>query len=77
MESVYRFLKEAGVYYLSTSDGDQPRVRPFGTVHVFDGRMYIQTGKSKAVSAQLAVNPRFEICAVRGSEWLRVSGLLV
>ena len=76
MESVCRFLKEAGVYYLATTEGDQPRVRPFGTVHIFDGHLYIQTGRSKAVSAQLAANPRFELCAYRDGEWLRVSGVL-
>ena len=63
MERVYQFLKEAKTYYLATVEGDQPRVRPFGTVNLFDGKLYIQTGKVKAVSKQLAANPKAEICA--------------
>ena len=62
MESVVNFLKEAGTYYLATVDGDQPRVRPFGTVNVFEGKLYIQTGKSKAVARQLKANHKAEIC---------------
>ena len=77
MERTCRFLKEAGVYYLATVEGDQPRVRPFGTAHIFDGGLYIQTGKIKPVSGQLAENPKFEICAFKNGEWLRLSGELV
>jgi len=77
MERVYEFLKKAGTYYLATVEGDQPRVRPFGTVNIFEGRLYIQTGKSKSVSKQLSVNPKAEICAFRGGTWLRVAGELV
>jgi len=71
------FLDKAGTYYLATVEGDQPRVRPFGTVLLYDGRLYIQTGKVKPVSKQLAVNPRAEICAFCEGTWLRVSGELV
>ena len=73
------FLKDAGVYYLATVDGDQPGVRPFGTVLVDDGKLYIQTGKVKPVSMQLAANPKAEICAFDGETgtWLRVSGELI
>ena len=74
---VVRFLKDADVYYLATMDGDQPRVRPFGTAHIFDGRLYIQTGKIKKVSRELHKNPKAEICAFKNGEWLRVSGELV
>ena len=77
MEKVYKFLKEAGTYYIATVEGDQPRVRPFGTIHIFDGKLYIQTGKRKNVSRQLAANGKVEICAMKGNEWLRVSGTLV
>ena len=77
MERVVQFLKEAEVYYLATVDGDQPRVRPFGTAHVFEGKLYIQTGKSKDVSKQLHANPKAEICACKGGDWLRVSGRLI
>ena len=65
------------IYYLATVDGDQPRVRPFGTVNVFEGKLYIQTGKVKDVSKQLHANPKAEICAFRNGEWLRVAGKLV
>ncbi len=77
MKTVYDFLKEAQVYYLATVDGDQPRVRPFGTVDIFEGRLYIQTGKSKEVSRQLQANPKAELCAFCNGKWLRVSGTLV
>ena len=77
MEKVVKFLKEAGTYYLATVEGDQPRVRPFGTAHVFEGKLYIQTGKVKDVSKQLHQNPKAEICAFKNGEWLRVSGKLI
>ena len=77
MNEVLEFLKSAGTYYLATVDGDQPRVRPFGTAEVFEGRLYIQTGKVKDVSKQLAANPKAEICAFKDGVWLRVSGELV
>lgn len=77
MQEVYEFLKNCGTYYLATVEGDQPRVRPFGTVDLFEGRLYIQTGKSKAVSRQLQANPKAELCAFTGGKWLRVAGTLV
>lgn len=77
MQEVYEFLKKCGAYYLATVDGDQPRVRPFGTVDLFEGRLYIQTGKKKDVSKQLQVNPKCEICAFADGKWLRVAGKLV
>ena len=77
MEKVCEFLKSAGTYYLATVEGDQPRVRPFGTAHIFEGKLYIQTGKSKSVSKQLAANPKCEICAFKDGVWLRVAAELV
>jgi len=77
MEKVYEFLKGAGTYYLATVEGDQPRVRPFGTVNVFEGKLYIQTGKVKPCSKQLAANPKAEICAFAGGKWIRVAGELI
>ena len=77
MERVCNFLKDAGTYYLATVEGDQPRVRPFGTAHIFEGRLYIQTGKVKPVSRQLLANPKAEICAFHNGTWLRVAGELV
>lgn len=77
MQRVCEFLKKAGTYYLATVEGDQPRVRPFGTAHIFEGKLYIQTGKSKPVSQQLASNPKAEVCAFHGSSWLRIAGELI
>lgn len=77
MERVCQFLKDAGVYYLATVEGDQPRVRPFGTAHIFEGKLYIQTGKVKPISKQLAENPKAEICAFHGGKWVRIAGELV
>ena len=77
MERVCNFLKEAGVYYLATVEGDQPRVRPFGTAHIFEGKLYIQTGKVKPTSQQLLANPKAEICAFHKGTWVRIAGELV
>lgn len=72
-EDVLRFLKKAGTYYLATLDGAQPRVRPFGTINEFEGKLYIQTGKKKSVSLQIHKNPKIEICAFKDGVWLRVA----
>ncbi len=79
METVCAFIKEAKFYFLATVDGDQPRVRPFGTVNIFEGRLYIQTGRKKNVSKQLARNGKVELCAYQPEKkcWLRLSGVLV
>ena len=77
MEKVVQFLKDAGTYYLATVEGDQPRVRPFGTAHIFEGKLYIQTGLSKNVAKQLLANPKVELCAFKDGTWLRVAGELV
>ena len=77
MQRVEKFLKEAETYYLATIDGDQPRVRPFGTANIFEGKLYIQTGKVKDVSKQIHANPKVELCAFKNGEWLRVAGTLV
>ena len=77
MKRVYEFLKKAEVYYLATVEGDQPRVRPFGTVNLFEGKLYIQTGKIKPTIRQLAANPKAELCAFSNGAWLRVACELV
>ena len=77
MERVCQFLKDAGVYYLATVEGDQPRVRPFGTANIFEGKLYIQTGKAKPTSRQLKVNPKAEISAFHNGTWIRIAGELV
>ena len=77
MQEVCEFLKKCGTYYLATVDGDQPRVRPFGTIHIFEDKLYIQTGKSKDVSKQIQKNPKVEICGFAEGKWVRVAGELV
>lgn len=77
MNEVYEFLKAAKTYYIATTEGDQPRVRPFGTVDIFNGKLYIQTGKCKDVSKQMHINPKIEICAFDGTKWLRVAATAV
>jgi uncharacterized pyridoxamine 5'-phosphate oxidase family protein len=77
MQEVYDFLKKANTYYLATVEGDQPRVRPFGTVDIFDGKLYIQTGKTKDVSKQIRANPKIELCAFNGESWIRVQAAAV
>ena len=77
IEKVCQFLDEVHTYYLATVEGDQPRVRPFGTILLYKDRLYIETGKVKTVSKQLAANPKAEICAFNGTKWLRVAGELV
>ena len=76
MQTVHDFLKKAGTYYLATTDGDQPRVRPFGTINLFEGRLYIQTGKKKDVARQINANPKVELSAFDGGTWIRVAATL-
>lgn len=77
MEKVYEFLKKCDTYYLATVDGDQPRVRPFGTVNIFENKLYIQTGKVKNVSKQIGNNPKIEICGMADNKWIRVEAIAV
>ena len=76
MQRVCDFLKEAGVYYLATVEGDQPRVRPFGTAHIFEGKLYIQTGHVKPCAQQLMANPKAELCAFHKGTWVRIAAEL-
>jgi len=77
MKTVLDFLKKAGTYYLATVDGNQPRVRPFGTINLFDGKLYIQSGKKKDVAKQIKANPKVELSAFDGEAWIRVAATLV
>ena len=77
MQTVLDFLKKAGTYYLATIDGDQPRVRPFGTINLFEGKLYIQTGKKKDVVKQINANPKVELSAFDGGTWIRIAATLV
>lgn len=77
MEEVCEFLKKCEVFYIATIEGDKPRVRPFGVVHIFEGKLYIQTGKSKNVSKQMQINPNVEICGFVDGKWMRLEGKVV
>ena len=77
MQEVLQFLKDAKTYYLATVDGDKARVRPFGTAHIFEDKLYIQTGKVKDVSKQMGANPNVEICAMAGGKWIRIQAQAV
>ncbi len=79
MEEIFDFIKKCGTYYLATVENNQPRVRPFGTINMFDGKLYIQTGKSKDVSKQIQANSKVELCCFSGADgkWLRLAGELV
>lgn len=74
MKEVYEFLKKCGTYYIATVEGDQPRVRPFGTIDLFEDKLYFQTGLVKSVAKQLAANPRVELCGMVDGKWIRLSG---
>lgn len=77
IQKTYQFIKDAEHYFIATMDNDQPRVRPFGTIHIFEGKLYIQAGRKKNVAKQMLANNKVELCALKGEEWIRVSGELV
>lgn len=77
MQKTYQFIKDAEHYFIATVENDQPRVRPFGTIHIFEGKLYIQMGRKKKVAQQILANGKVELCAMKGDEWIRVSGILV
>ena len=77
MQEVCEFLKQCSTYYLATADGDQPRVRPFGTAEIFEGKLYIQTGKVKNVYRQMKENPKIEISGMVGGNWIRLTATAV
>ena len=72
MKEIYEFLKKCETYYLATVEGTQPRVRPFGTVNIFEGKLYISTGKVKNVSKQMLANPKIELSGMSDGKWIRV-----
>lgn len=77
MQEVCEFLKQCGTYYVATMDGNQPRVRPFGTAEIFEGKLYIQTGKVKNVYRQMKENPLIEISGMTGGRWIRLQATAV
>lgn len=77
MNEAFEFLKKCGTFYIATEEGNQPRVRPFGAINIFENKLYIQTGKSKNVSKQMQINPNVEICGFIDGKWLRLEGKVV
>ena len=78
MNEVYEFLKNCGTFYLATVEGDQPRVRPFGAIDIFEGKLYLQTGNIKNVFKQMKKNPKIEICSMsKDGTWIRVAAIAV
>ncbi|MCL2006794.1 MAG: pyridoxamine 5'-phosphate oxidase family protein [Treponema sp.] len=77
MQEANDFLKKTGIYYLATIDGTQPRVRPFGTINIFEGKLYIQAGKKKDVAKQIEANPKVELSAYDGESWIRIAATLI
>ncbi len=73
MDEVLEFLKKAGVWYLATDDDGQPHVRPFGSQMIYKEKLYFQTGLKKEVAKQLLKNPKIEISAMAGDEWIRIT----
>ena len=78
MEEVFKFLRTCVTYYIATTEGDQPRVRPFSSLVLFEGKIYIESSHSKAFAHQLEKNPKVEICAFDNtSRWVRIACTLV
>lgn len=77
MQEIYDFLKSCGIYFIATTEGDQPRVRPFGTINIFEDKLYIQSGHIKPFAKQVEANPKTEICAFNGKDWIRIAATLV
>ena len=74
MHEVFQFLRENPTFFLATMDGDQPRVRPFGAVSEFEGKLYFITSNQKDVFRQMQKNPKIEICAADAAgAWLRIT----
>ncbi|MGI6793573.1 NimC/NimA family protein [Bacteroides sp. KG68] len=76
IKKVYDFMDEAKNFYFATVEGDQPRVRVYGAVLLFENKIYLMVMNGTKAPAQLAENPKFEACAFKG-KWLRLSGKLV
>ena len=78
MDEVFKYLKECGTFYLATCEGDQPRVRPFGAIDLYEGKIYIQTGNIKKVFKQMMEKPKIEICGMQPDRtWIRIEATVV
>jgi len=74
MNEVLNYLKSCGVFYVATNEGDQPRVRPFGAVCEFEGKLYIVTNNKKNVYKQMLDNAKIEISGMNKNTWIRIEG---
>ena len=77
MKKVYDYIKKCGTYYIATYDSEYPRVTPFNTIDIFEGKLYMQTAKCKPVYHQMLKHPKIEICACKGMNWLRIQATAV
>ncbi len=78
MSKLNDFLTEAGLFFLATADGDQPKIRPLGAHLEIDGKEIFGVGDFKDVYKQLAANPKTEIVACKpDGKWLRYTGKAV
>ena len=78
MKEVLEYLKQNQTFYLATEEGGQPRVRPFGVVAEFEGRLYISTNNQKKVYRQMLANPNIEICTMgKDGTWIRIEAKAV
>ena len=78
MKKTAEFLRSCGTFYIATVEGDQPRVRPFGALDEFEGKLYLITSNKKPVFAQLTANPKIEICAMdEEMRWIRIAATAV
>jgi uncharacterized pyridoxamine 5'-phosphate oxidase family protein len=73
MNKAVLFLRDCGTFYLATEEEGQPRVRPFGAVIEYEGKTYICTNNTKRCFKQMIKNPKIEISATKGGEWIRVT----
>lgn len=78
MSKINDFLTEAGVFFLATADGDQPKLRPLGAHMEMDDKVIFGVGDFKNVYKQIAANPKVEIVACKpDGHWLRYTGKAV
>ena len=78
MSKINEFLNEAGVFFLATVDGDQPKIRPLGLHLEMDGKELFGIGDFKNVYKQMVKNPKIEIVASKpDGHWMRYTGTAV
>ncbi len=76
MNKITEFLNKSGTFYLATIENNKPRVRPFGAVAEFEGKIYICTNNQKDVFTQILVNSNVEISSMVDDKWIRLEGKL-